>query len=155
MPTWTHNGIEIALRDNVGDFVATPKGGARITAPSLDAMKKKLDVLKQSSFQPFNALHIKYPYNGRSGNESKGGFETNQVIGIEREKGRSGGTLKFQFKSGRNDQYAYPDTPENREAIQLFVKTQFENFEKREAMDAEERALKEAIQKIYAKDYAP
>lgn len=52
-PTWTHRGVTIKLISSNGQFSAEMPG-RKLRAPSLDAMKKKID--ENMTFEPFDAF---------------------------------------------------------------------------------------------------
>ena len=74
MNTFTHNGIEIAL-NGVGEFWAVIDG-KREKAPSLAAMKKRID--SRDTFKPFDALILSY----------KDEIKQIRVIGITKPSGK-------------------------------------------------------------------
>jgi hypothetical protein len=55
-PTWTHKGVTITFRADNARFYAKLANGKRLNAPSLDAMKKNIEVEMENSFKPFTAL---------------------------------------------------------------------------------------------------
>ena len=100
--TFEHNGITITLLPS-GQFAATV-GGKTLTAPSLAAIKKKLNGSK--AFQEFPALMVLY-----------GAIREVRAVGITKNKY---GTA-WKLSNGETPHEVYADTPENRVALQAYL----------------------------------
>jgi hypothetical protein len=92
-----HKGIKIDLKDN-GEFVAKV-GGKEIVAPSIVAMKKKLD--RVEPFKPFEAFSIDW----------EGDTKTFTVIGVE--KHRRYNQYSWRSENGYRHNTVYATTKEN------------------------------------------
>lgn len=125
--TWDHKGHVIAFNETGAFFYATVNGG-RLTAPSVDAMRKKLDKLAFDAFVPFEALD----WHGTK-------IESCRVTGIEKGTGRRyGAGLQFLTSKGVKTR-VIRDTPENRKQLQAHIDLRAENEAERERLAQETR----------------
>lgn len=102
-----HKGITITFNEGSGKFIATDKNGQRVVAASLAAIKKQLD--KAESPENWNALVWK-----RYGS----GYDEVVVVGIK--SPRKYGSAEWKLNNGETRSMVYPDTPENRVALDAF-----------------------------------
>jgi hypothetical protein len=127
--TFEHNGIKIDLLPS-GQFAATV-GGKTLTAPSLAAIKKKLNGSK--AFQEFPALMVLY-----------GAIREVRAVGITKNKY---GTA-WKLSNGETRHEVYADTPENRAALRAFLEQAEANNQEAARRNAELRATLAAIPTI-------
>lgn len=127
--TFNHKGTEISL-DKKGVFTAKCNG-VELNAPSLLALKKKLD--KISPFTAFEAFIITY------GDIIK----TCTIVGIQKNRGYNG--YSWKDADGRTHSTVYQATPENLARAKKFMQAK-ENHEKlRRQHDELEAKLEQAI----------
>lgn len=132
-----HKSVAVEV-DQRGTFTAKV-AGEELTAPSLAALKRKIDAALADAFEPFDAFTIRNFY--ADGPE----LEEYRVVGIgaEREKGRSSAT--WRNDRGLNLKQCYRDTPETRAQAEAYIAKWRANKVERDRMEAEEEALLEAI----------
>ena len=123
-----HNGVTITLT-SYGNFQAA-KNGAMLKAPSLPAMKKKLD--KLDTFTPFKALYARY-YSEE--------YEVVTVTGVRKHRGGS----VWILSNGAEREDVIEATPENTVIAKAYKKLKAKNSEIRGKMESEERALAQKL----------
>lgn len=132
MKDYNYNGVTITFEETAARFTATV-GGKFTRAPSLDAMKKKIDKAKEQAFTPFDALMYRSFYFGHQSYErSNPEMDTVRVIRVEADKraryDRHTFNVEYTGKSKkvyhRSDTVTVvtPDTPEARKAIQDYYR---------------------------------
>jgi hypothetical protein len=137
----THNGVKIFLTPG-GSFVAEING-ERVTRPSVQAIKKLLE--KKATFEPFHIIDEQRASNYGSREVQKGSIKTGLITGSKKGKSRSYSNNVWLDASGHEHSTVYPDTPENRAAMQAVIDKRFE-IAKIEAKLAEElRALESKL----------
>lgn len=166
--TYNHLGTSIIFNSDSAKFYAKIDG-KNTTAPSLEAMKKKIDKAKQNSFEPFPALQHRifgsyYSYGSRGDKNAKiPKIETLSVTGVKTERSRYNEQHKFVCEHTGKPKGAYgnqfetgsvtPDTPEARAAIlnyyEVAVKAEHEKARLNEEI---EKAL-EKIPRLNAEDF--
>lgn len=114
MSEWTHEGVKISLNER-GAFTATIKGKFQ-SAPSLDAMKKRIDESKRDTFVPFEAYQIGR-YSDRSDLKA---FTVTGVVKLRTTR-YSTRTHSFQCSDNRERDYVNPVTPENTKAANEYL----------------------------------
>lgn len=124
-----HNNIDIDLQDN-GTFTAKVNG-AEISAPSLPAIKKKID--KSAPFKPFDAITIDY-YDK---------IEDIRIVGMVKQRNHR--SWLWKTTSGRTHSSVYLDTPQVRAGIKKYLAAKKQGEKIREAQEALEDKLKAAI----------
>lgn len=138
--TFNHNGVEILLLAN-GKFAAqTPTG--RITAASLDAIKKRLD--KPAEFEPFKAFYFS--------SWGKQIIVECTVIGIAKSRKKYEADKFITDKGERQSVFA--DTPENRAAAQAYLDMRERHIQIRRQQDEAERVASDAIATLQPSDLA-
>jgi hypothetical protein len=102
-----HNGIKVVV-NGAGRFEASI-GKTTFTAPTFDALKKKLD--KARPFEPFAAI---VPHYQR--------FKFVTIVAVKRlGRGWRAGQSVYVDGEGREYSVAYLDTPENRATLQVIA----------------------------------
>lgn len=129
--TFQHKGVEITLGAN-GKFSAQTETG-RIEAPSLDAIKKKLD--KEPDFTPFKAFAI--------AGYSDLTLVDRTVTGVVKGRGRYGKD-EWQTNWGKEPS-VYVDTPENRANALAYIVMRKRHAEVRAQHEEEQRIARAAI----------
>lgn len=102
---YSHKGIEIEFRESRSDFLATILG-KRVAAPSLVAMKKKIDAAKAENFQTFTALRE------REYNDPKGKDLFKVTIVGKSKTASKWNRGAFVDDQGKHHSRLLPDTPE-------------------------------------------
>ena len=132
-PTFTHNGAEITMLPN-GKFTAMTAQG-RITAASLDAVKKRLD--KLGAFTPFRGFTIHTGYNfGANAYEH---LRDCEVIGTIEPRSKYG-SRQWKTRNGALST-VYEDTPANRAAAKAYIELCAHHRKVRELQDASANTL--------------
>lgn len=114
--TWKHKNVEITF-DAGGAYFKAEFGGKHVTAPSLDAMKKKIDKKVADTFQPFEAFE--YPHYYRTSEPPS----LIKVESIHADTRRS--RCSFVFTRNGHDCYAtefVPNTEAGKQAIDEYYK---------------------------------
>lgn len=130
-----HNDIDIDVLDN-GTFKAKVNG-VDITAPSLIAMKNKIN--RTAPFEPFDGFFINY------GDQ----VMDVRVIGIQKERNRAAFVWKTQC--GRQLSYVYLDNPKTRAAVKKYTQA----VEKHTKMKAEFEKIEEKLKEEIGNEISP
>lgn len=131
MSKFVHKGVEITITPG-GAFTAVV-GGKTIMAPSLPAMRKKLD--KAAEFESFSAFV--HTYGGQ--------IKRFRVTGVRNNPRKDHwNPLLFVCDDGENRSRVYPDTPENVAAHEAYETA-------RKAHEAEWARLDNQLREIKAK----
>ena len=111
--TWQHRGVSITFDTARAIFLATIDGKPQ-RAPSLDAIKKKIEAAVNNAFTPWRGLSVSY-YGAA--------FREVEVVGIA--KGRKEWLVRYLDRDGRrsegNESAIVEDTPENRSLVAAMV----------------------------------
>lgn len=131
MTTWNHNGVEITLSPS-GYFFASPPGHGNISGPSIDSVKKKLDGLRATGFEPFDAIETDY------NRKEIVSFKVTGLIKSTSSYNRGSYVFKVDKKPGRESEPTrlIRDTPENRALLQAAI-------DAHQAWKAEDERLKD------------
>lgn len=134
MSNWNHKGVTIVFDEGQAKFFATI-GNQRMSAGSLDGIKKKIDTekAKTDSFKPFKVVgyHRYSTGNMFSGDEIETDPKITDDTVVEIVKERSRGEVRHQFSlngegAGWNGtgykKWVVLDTPEARKAIKAYYK---------------------------------
>lgn len=146
--TYEHNGVTITFNELGANFSATANG-KHLSAPSRDAIKKKIDAALAVNFSPFKAIYL-----GRHGEVT-----SLAVVGLEKPARNRYGTTRQVFVC-EGDRYARhvaevtPDTPANRKLVAAFRKRYKQVEAEKERLDEEIEAMQAAIPSVKADDYA-
>ena len=142
-PTLTHNGIDITITPS-GQFVAV-KNGERIVAPSLQAIKKKLD--GRGKFVSFVALKPQSYYSDS--------LKEITVIGIKEPRANSSSwrqKRKWKLADGNTADFVYENSEENIQAYSawkaLLKKHSVEREALQKAQGEAEAVLEEKLKKL-------
>jgi hypothetical protein len=154
--SWEYHGVTIKISDH-GHFYADPAGQKRLTGPSLDSVRKKIDDLRKVEFEPFDIIDIQWPSQGDSYRGPKAGkYAVRKVIGIERD---SRG-MKFQLapdegKTFRNSEVSnvIPNTPRNIARVKQALDLTHEHNLMRYGYDQQEKTLLDSIEKLDVESY--
>lgn len=147
--SWTHKGIAIELMEVSGSFSAII-GGKRQVAPSLDAIKKRIDDAAKIGFEPFKALEY--------GRDDK--ITVYEVTGITRvTRGRRWGSSGERFITTASyspeRSSVTPDTLEARQAVKawqaLSKKNNAEIDRLKKAMEKAQKAIPVVSASAYTK----
>lgn len=130
--TFKHNGTDIECRAN-GKFYAKTAAGT-IEAPSLAAMKKKLDT--KSEFQRFGGIEICNSYANR---KTIYAIKSVVVVGWKQPASRWRSPV-WVLENSEESQFVIVDTPANRAAVQALI----------EAMTVRDALVKEHTDKVDA-----
>ena len=134
-----HKNIKIELSEQSGEFSARFDGRI-VRAPSVVALKKKLDSLLEAKAGAFTALV------NTTGYRSRGIFRVS-IVGIEKARGRFGRAGLDNWKSDDGNTYheVFTDTPENEAALKAAVELDASHAKEREALaDKQQEASKAA-----------
>lgn len=146
---WQHKGVAITFNEQGANFVARVNGND-LKAPSLDAMKKKIDGAQLIEFKPFKAV--------KGSMDDLAQFD---VVGIRKSAGFSqrisrGETVFVCVAKNGNEFETDSVTPATKENIDTikFANQEWEACRKIE-QDAESRRTKarDAIPDVRARDY--
>ncbi len=161
--TWEYKGVTITLDDLSGQFVVLDKTRVKHRAPSLDAMKAKLDKTFKIAFEPFEALSYEEPHSYVGGKSTPGKMRApRKVEQLHTPVGRlsyrnSAVFLVLRGAEGTGHYHmssVIPNTKENRQAVQALITAQHNNNIVRAKMRAEEEALEAVITYVDAMRYA-
>jgi hypothetical protein len=150
---YKHGKHDIELT-NGGEFT-TVLNGKVIRAPSLAAIKKKLDAAAKVAFKPFNALRDAR-YNDKEDTRIEGMVRVT-VIGIEKSTGSNRYLRqKWQFLLDGQQPYGGQwteltvDTPENIAAVQVARKYREETQRIKDERMEKQKELDDAIETVLA-----
>lgn len=127
-----HKGIPIAI-SGTGEFSAKLDGNT-ITAPSLTALKKKLD--KHKPFEPFKAFTMYHD----------GDTRDYRVIGVRKQRGYN--QYHWITDSGHTPHTVYADSKENRAIVKQMEALKAERKKVEDAFTKREDALKEKLVEV-------
>lgn len=140
-----HRGAEIVLSGI--SFTCVLPGKKRLTAPSVDALKKKIDAALKDDFQPFKAVQIDHGF--------RRDWAVREVMVVERtaEKRRGHAYVTFTVESEGRRFNVSPDRLyplEEKAAVVAYVNAR--NAERKRAEEAEERlhVMDRALKKVDA-----
>ena len=126
-----HKGTDIAVTDK-GQFTAYVDGH-EVVAPSLAAMKKKLD--KVNPFEQFDALDTAH------------GNKPVRVVGISRARA-SWRSDKWKLRDGSSRRSVYANTPENKKTLAELAAMLERHSKVDEAQRAERQNLETHLQEL-------
>lgn len=136
MKTFTHKGADIAVLDN-GKFSASV-AGQPIEAPSLDAIRAKIDQLMADTFAPFDAFLLDDSWSWRDDCPE---LVEVRVVGLSHEGRMRYRKVVWRTESHGRREGVYLATPENLAKAQAYVKLRKANIKKRAAMELAEEKL--------------
>lgn len=137
MADFTHNGISISLTAH-GKFAAVIDG-KNTTAPSLDAIKKKIDGPSSAAFQEFPALLV---------SEYRGAPDPVKVVGIKKSRRTSWRSDEWLLDSGATQRAVAKDTKENRASIQAYYAARLTLRNEKDRLELLVREARSAIEFI-------
>lgn len=134
MTTFKHAGVDISLDPVTGKFGAVMEG-KKVAAPSLDAMKKKIDGVVKAGFKQF----VAYKDQGRH-QPAKDRYKEVVVVGVKRARANTFRGESFWITStGEHLNTVYEFSPESLAALRA-----------RDALIEKQRAEKEAMDKAHS-----
>jgi hypothetical protein len=120
-PFATHNGVQIFITP-AGSFSATINGEAQ-NRPSVAALKKLIE--KKATFAPFAIIDEERSYG--SADKHPGKIKERTITGAKKNaRSRSWANNVWLDSTGHEHSTVYPDTPENRAAMQAVIDKRFE-----------------------------
>lgn len=149
-PKFEHKGHEITILASSGEFYAKV-AGASIRKPSLDAMRKYIDGVIRSKFEPFAALD--HPDHSADKADKARGYVPAIVTGIKKDEYSRSGALKFIVEGRGDRRQVMVDTPENRAAAEAYTAYAAESDRIRNERQAERERLRGLIQWINASEF--
>jgi hypothetical protein len=127
-----HKGIPIVV-SATGEFSAKVDGNT-LTAPSLAALKKKLDRLKP--FEPFNAFTLYHD----------GDVRKHRIIGVRKHRGYN--QYHWHTDSGHTPATVYADTKENMAIVKKMEALADEKKKAEAIFEKRESALRDQLKEI-------
>ncbi len=144
---FTHAGVAISV-DASGIFRAVC-GGSELEAPSLAAIKKKINATSRSTFKAFDAFSIRITWD-----EDPPEIERFRIVGVAQRGSRNYHDGKTWIDDrGRTHAYGiYPATPKNLERLEKYIGALEANGKIRKKMKAEEELLESLLEVMNVKD---